>query len=47
MEHSKKFETVKLYYDMGLWRIERVRNAVIKNWITDGEFYEITGELYE
>lgn len=47
MEHSKKFETVKRYYDMGLWGIERVRNAVVKRWITDSEFYEITGELYE
>lgn len=46
MEHSKHFEKVKKYFDEGLWSIERVRNAVIKNWITENEFLEITGENY-
>lgn len=41
-----KFEKVKYYYDNGLWDIHRVRNAVIKNWITAEEFEEITGESY-
>ena len=41
-----KFEKVKAYYDNGLWSIERVRNAVVKNWITSEEFEEITGEFY-
>lgn len=41
-----KFEKVKAYYDNGLWSIERVRNAVVKNWITSEEFEEITGESY-
>ena len=41
-----KFEKVKIYYDNGLWDINRVRNAVIKNWITAEEFEEITGESY-
>ena len=35
-----KFEKVKIYYDNGLWDINRVRNAVIKNWITAEEFEE-------
>lgn len=43
---SKKFKTVKNFYDRGLWSIARVRNAVEKNWITEDEFKEITGEDY-
>lgn len=42
-----KFEKVKYYYDHGLWSIDRVRNAVIKGWITAEQFKEITGEDYE
>lgn len=41
-----KFEKVKSYYDNGLWDITRVRNAVIKEWITAEEFETITGEEY-
>ena len=43
---SSKFQKVKYYYDNGLWGIERVRNAVVKSWITKSEFEEITGESY-
>ena len=43
---SSKFQKVKYYYDNGLWNINRVRNAVVKNWITAEEFEEITGESY-
>lgn len=43
---TSKFQKVKYYYDNGLWDINRVRNAVIKNWITAEEFEEITGESY-
>ena len=43
---SSKFQKVKYYYDNGLWDINRVRNAVVKNWITSEEFEEITGEPY-
>lgn len=43
---SSKFYKVKEYYDKGLWNIYRVRNAVVKNWITAEEFEEITGESY-
>ena len=41
-----KYELVKKYYDEGLWNIARVRNAVVKGWITEQEFKEITGEDY-
>lgn len=44
---SKKFDLVKRYYDDGLWSIKKVRNAVVKEWITAEEFFEITGEVYE
>jgi len=44
---SKKFEKVKQYYDEGLWNKARVRNAVVKGWITADEYMEITGEKYE
>ena len=43
---SKHFKKVKMYYDSGLWSIERVRNAVVKGWITAEEFKMITGEVY-
>lgn len=44
---SNKFEKVKSYYERGLWNLERVKNAVVKGWITAEEFEIITGELYE
>lgn len=46
MEHSAKFDKVKKYYDGGLWNATRVKNAVIKKWITEDEFFEITGISY-
>lgn len=45
--HSAKYNLVKKYYDDGLWNIARVRNAVVKNWITVAEYEDITGEVYE
>ena len=42
MEHSSKFMKVKTYYDCGLWTIKMVQNAVLKGWITNEEFLEIT-----
>ncbi len=42
-----KFEKVKYYFNNGLWSIERVRNAVIKKWITVEEYEIIVGEPYE
>ena len=44
---SSKYEKVKSYYERGLWDISRVRNAVVKSWITPAEFEEITGTVYE
>lgn len=44
---SKHFEQVKKYYAKGLWSIERVRNAVLKGWITEAEFFLITQEEYD
>ena len=44
---SKHFKKVKSYYDNGLWSVERVRNAVVKSWITAEEYKIITGEDYE
>ena len=42
----KHFKKVKGYFDSGLWSIERVRNAVVKSWITAEEYKIITGEEY-
>ena len=44
---SKKFNLVKKYYEQGLWSKKRVRDAVLKGWITADEYKEITGEEYE
>lgn len=45
--HSKNYTKVKAYYDNGWWTIDMVRNAVVKEWITEEEFTEITGQPYE
>ena len=45
MEHSKKFDLVKDFYDRRLWSKTRVWNAVGR-WITAEEYEEITGEPY-
>ena len=51
--HSKKFEKVKKYYEMYIqsngeygWNIDMVKNAVVKGWITEEEYYDITGQVY-
>lgn len=44
---SANFEKVKFYYDNGLWNIDRVKKAVVKGWITEEEYKEITGEDYQ
>lgn len=46
VEYSSKFRKVQSYYQMGNWSLEMVRNAVVKEWITEAEFQEITGESY-
>ena len=40
------FEKIKLYYEMGLWDINRVKDAVVKGKITAEQYEEITGEEY-
>ncbi len=42
---SKKYYTVKSYYDRGYWSKNKVYNAVGK-WITAEEYALITGEPY-
>ena len=43
---SKNYNKIKRYYDKGFWNIEMVKNAVVKGWITEEEYKEITGEEY-
>lgn len=52
--HSPKFETVKKYYNWYIesdgrkgWDLHMTKNAVVKKWITEEEFEEITGFPYE
>lgn len=52
MNHSKKFDVVNKYYHTfyngeRMWDKSRVKNAVVKNWITAEEYEEIVGEPYE
>ena len=47
MKHSKNFTKVKTYFDQRLWNETRVRNAVLKGWITETEFKEITNKDYK
>ena len=44
---SEKFETVKKYFDTGMWTEQQVKNAVVKEWITAKEFKAITGKNYK
>lgn len=43
---SKKYETVKKWYDKGLWNKKAVHDAVLKGWITPEEYTLITGDPY-
>ena len=43
---SKYYNLVKKNYDNGFWSIDKVRDAVVKGWITLEEFYDITGEVF-
>ena len=44
---SKMYEKIKEYYNTGLWSEERVKNMVRKYIITQDEYCEIVGEIYE
>lgn len=41
-----KFELLEGYFNDGLWDKKRMRNAVIKGWITQEEFELIVKEVY-
>ncbi len=41
---SKDYAKIKAWYDMGLWNESRVREAVVKGFLTPEEFREITGK---
>ena len=43
---SKNYDKVKYYYDTKRWNVDMIRNAVIKGWITEEEYTEITGLEY-
>lgn len=40
------FVSIKEYFDIGLWDITRVKNAVVKGKITEAQYEEITGQSY-
>ena len=44
---SKLYEKIKSYYDTGLWSETRVKNMVIKGFITKEEYKDIIGKEYE
>lgn len=45
--HSKNFVKVKAFYEHGSWGDGRVMDAVVKGWITEKEYKEITGKAYK
>lgn len=40
------FDKVKMYYDEGLWDVERVKDAVVMGKITKAQFAKITTQNY-
>lgn len=44
---SKNFVKVKNYYDKGLWKEARVKEAAAKGWITEEESNTILGIVAE
>jgi uncharacterized XkdX family phage protein len=45
--HSKYFSKIKRYYDSGFWTKSMLKNAVMKNRITEEEYKEITNNNIE
>ena len=39
-------EKIAKWYKQGLWTLTMVKNAVVKNVITEDEYKKITGENY-
>lgn len=46
MTHSRLFEKIKNWYELGFWSKNTLKLAVTKNRITEDEYKEITGENY-
>ena len=44
--YSKHFVEVKKFFDAGVWSEDKVREAVVKGWITAEEFKLITSKDY-
>lgn len=44
---SRLYNTIKRYYDMGLYNEDQLRVFVQKKAITPAEYEQITGEAYE
>lgn len=40
------YEKIKRWYDLGLWNIQQVRDAVAKDILTLEQYKQITGEPY-
>ena len=40
------FETLQRLYDSSLLSVEKLRNAVVKEWITVEQYKGICGEVY-
>lgn len=47
MAQSAKYVMVKEFFDAGVWSEERVKNAVVKGWITEAEYKTIMGKTYK
>ena len=47
VKHSPKYDNILQWYSMGMWSLKMVKNAVVKGWITEEEYEEITGEVYK
>lgn len=44
--HSEKYDMVRKFYKTKMWNEQQVRNAVVKEWITEEEYEEMTGKEY-
>ncbi len=44
---SRKFETVRHYFDCGFWSVSRLKKAVEAGWITAEEFALIAGTEFD
>ena len=40
------YDNIKKWYDMGLWSSAQVRQAVLKNIISETQYKEITSKTY-